>query len=86
MSPRNSCSVSIVAGLRVATASRRRHISSIWAKEELTRVVIRGGLIYNEAMGATENGIRSVAGYDEHGDPYDFFVRKIAVAVSFGPG
>ena len=33
-----------------------------------------------------ENGIRSVAGYDEHGDPYDFFVRKIAVAVSFGPG
>ena len=33
-----------------------------------------------------KNGIKSVAGYDERGGPYDFFVRKIAVAVSFGPG
>jgi len=53
VSPRKSCSVSIVAGLRVATVSRSQHSSGVQAKG-LTRVVIRGGFIYDEAMGATK--------------------------------
>ena len=66
--------------------TQRQHTCSIQAREKLTRVVIGGGLIYNETMGTVKNGIRSVAGHDEREAPYDFFVRKIAVAVSFGPG
>jgi len=53
VSPRKSCSVSIVAGLRVATASHCEHVSGVQAKE-LTRVVIRCGFIYDETMGATK--------------------------------
>jgi hypothetical protein len=85
VSPRKSCSVSIVAGLRVATGSRCKHTSSV-STERPTRIVIGTSLVYNKTMGTTKNCIRSVAGCDEPKVPYDFFVRKIAVAVSFGPG
>lgn len=74
-----------MAGLRVATASRCKHTSNI-STEGLTRIVIGASLVYNETVGTTKNGIRGVAGCDEAMVPYDFFVRKIAVAVSFGPG
>jgi len=54
VSPRKSCSVSIVAGLRVATTFRCHYVFSVQAKKEPTRVVIRGGFVYNETMRATK--------------------------------
>ena len=86
VSPRKSCSVSIVVGLSVATVSSCEHTSRPQTKKNLTRVVIGASLVYNKSMGTKKGGIRSVAEGDELKVPYDFFVRKIAVAVSFGPG
>lgn len=51
VSPRNSCRVSIVAGLRVATRTQFSTHTSILVAITPTRVIIGGCLIDDEAVG-----------------------------------